>query len=244
MPREMSTPPPRPQLPPALLQAFVRARDKIRESTFSVSRAVTAWATATVPRALGRARDAVAKIPARAMQARKAEARTASPPAVTAPRDPKAKASALRRNVAIAVALTVVVLVAAGAFVALRPPPTPVVTFGTASIDATPWATVTAIVSDDGLSQPLPEDPSTPLSLRLPVGSYRITLVGPQSATQELRVTILDGTTATVPTTAFGVMSAEDYFKPYLESRPQGEASDTVGATEPAATSAAVEASR
>jgi hypothetical protein len=106
---------------------------------------------------------------------------------------------------------------------------------GTVSIDAVPWATVTAIVSEDGTPQPIPAEASTPMSLDLPVGSYRITLAGPppESASKEVSVTVEDGKAGRVSDVRFTSLTAEDYFKPYLAPSPEEAPSDTQGAASP-----------
>jgi hypothetical protein len=60
-------------------------------------------------------------------------------------------------------------------------------------IDASPWAAIRSITSERGESQELPGDATTPLTLPLTPGSYRISLVGPPPASEardvSLRVT-------------------------------------------------------
>ena len=90
--------------------------------------------------------------------------------------------------------------------------------YGTVSVDALPWARVEDIVRTDGTRQPIPDDASTPLSLRLPPGEYRITLAGPSadSETRELPVTVTGGQDVRLDGGRFSTPTVEEYFEPYL----------------------------
>ena len=121
------------------------------------------------------------------------------------------------RIVIAAVAGAVVVAAVAAAALALRPGVVPI---GTVAIDAVPWATVTRIEAEDGTPQGLPAEASTPLSLTLPVGTYRITLTGPPPDLASRVVTVqvqADGTVTPAPE-RFRTMTLEEYFDPYLTS--------------------------
>jgi hypothetical protein len=98
------------------------------------------------------------------------------------------------------------------------PPSAAPVRVGSVRIDATPWAMVAAIATEGGSPRPLPENPSTPLDLQLPVGRYRITLVGPppQAATHTMTVVIEGDTVAVAPPVQFPALSVDEYFSAYL----------------------------
>jgi hypothetical protein len=99
--------------------------------------------------------------------------------------------------------------------VALKPGPVPT---GAVAIDAVPFATVTRIEAEDGTTQPLPAQASTPLMLTLPVGTHRITLVGPAPDSESRVVTVqvqVDGTVTPSPE-RFRTMTLDEYFEQYL----------------------------
>jgi hypothetical protein len=134
------------------------------------------------------------------------------------------------------------VAIGVSAFVFLTPAPAaPAPAYGTVTVDALPWATVVSIVGQNGTNHPLPEQASTPLSLRLPIGAYRITLSGPppESVTRESTVTITEGQEALVDGGRFATLTAESYFAPYLaggSDRPDASGSapvETVSARAP-----------
>jgi tetratricopeptide (TPR) repeat protein len=118
-------------------------------------------------------------------------------------------------------AMILVLAITVSAFVfmqpssAAAPPPN-----GTLRVDARPWATVVAVVGPDGTRQPLPDDASTPLSIRLPKGVYRITLAGPSpdSTTRELTATIVEAKETAVDGGRFATVTADAYFEPYLSA--------------------------
>jgi hypothetical protein len=89
---------------------------------------------------------------------------------------------------------------------------------GTVILDAVPWATVSAVVSEDGEPQPLPSPASTPLALALPAGDYEVVFVGPPPDSQEQRVSVhVDAETAVaIPIVRFRAVTPEEYFEPYL----------------------------
>jgi tetratricopeptide (TPR) repeat protein len=114
--------------------------------------------------------------------------------------------------------LAVAALIVAVVMWPRQAPVAPPVKTGTVTIDATPWATVTAIVASDGSSHVLPPDSVTPLSLELPPGTYRVTLTGPppDCKSEEVRVTVEEGRTSTSSELRFTPLTAEAYFEPYL----------------------------
>jgi hypothetical protein len=107
---------------------------------------------------------------------------------------------------------------------------------GSVVIDAAPWGTISAIETESGDAVDLPPSPSTPLSLTLPPGTYRVTLTGPPPESQTERITVQvqqDGTTE-APFVRFRMLTAEDYFQPYLAG-PAAPTSDSgVAPDEPA----------
>ena len=89
---------------------------------------------------------------------------------------------------------------------------------GVLVIDAVPWATITAIRSDDGEQQPLPTPASTPLTLTLPAGNYQVVVTGPppESAPQQITVQVEPNGATVAPTIRFRTLTPEEYFEPYL----------------------------
>jgi tetratricopeptide (TPR) repeat protein len=126
----------------------------------------------------------------------------------------------------------VLVAVVAAAVVAVMSRPVPT---GVLAIDAVPWATITRIEAEDGTVQPLPAETSTPLTLTLPRGMYRITLAGPPPQQESRVVTVqVDAQgTATPAPERFTTITIEDYFEQYLVS----STSETADGTPESATS-------
>jgi hypothetical protein len=117
-----------------------------------------------------------------------------------------------------ALAVVVVAVVAAGLMLAPRSVPLT----GTAIIDAVPWANVTGIEAEDGTRPALPSAASTPLSIALPAGTYRVRLVGPPPEAESRLITVqvqANGMTST-PVERFRMLTPEEYFEPYLASVP------------------------
>jgi serine/threonine-protein kinase len=125
-------------------------------------------------------------------------------------------------------------LVVAAAIVATRIAAVPPA--GTLVIDALPWGTVSAIEMQNGERVPLPSPASTPLLISLPGGTYQVTVTGPppESQTQRLTVRVDSNASNVAPPVRFRVMSAEDYFEPYLAAPSSAEStaplSDAAGA--------------
>jgi hypothetical protein len=137
-----------------------------------------------------------------------------------------------------------VVLVAAIALavVALRPG---VVPTGSVALDAVPWATVTRIEAEDGTPQALPAQTSTPVSLTLPPGTYRITLAGPPPNLEARVVTVqvqADGTAAPA-LERFRTLTLDEYFEQYLASATPDAAGSEDAIASPAATDPAAPSS-
>jgi hypothetical protein len=107
----------------------------------------------------------------------------------------------------------------------MRRPPA-VVEVSTLVIDALPWARVTAVVGEDGRPVSLPQMASTPLSLSLPLGAYRVSLEGPPPAseTRQLQVQVEAGRVIVAPIQQFPLVTAEDYFERYITSSTPSEA--------------------
>jgi hypothetical protein len=91
---------------------------------------------------------------------------------------------------------------------------------GSVVLDAVPWADVTAIEAADGSHPQLPSPASTPMSLSLPAGTYRVRLVGPPPELESRLITVdvQAGGVSSVPTQKFRMLTPEDYFEPYLAS--------------------------
>lgn len=82
---------------------------------------------------------------------------------------------------------------------------------GTLSVDALPWAELTAIRRSDGSVVSLPDQRTTPLTLSLPEGQYTLTLDNADGSPQEISARITRQQTARV-TADFKTISADDYF--------------------------------
>jgi hypothetical protein len=96
---------------------------------------------------------------------------------------------------------------------AVEPPPPEPPPTGAVIVQALHWGRITEIADSDGFVQELPELYQTPVLLRLPPGSYRITLENPGSdepSACEVEVTVDDTAACEV---RFGDASALDYFK-------------------------------
>ena len=127
-----------------------------------------------------------------------------------------------KRALALGSAAGVLVLIAAGVLL-LTGGPAP---GGTLVVDAVPWASITAIESEDGERVALPSPAATPLSIPLPVGSYRILLAGPPPESQSREITVrVDAGVATVaPPVRFRAVTPEEYFEQYLAAPAAGPA--------------------
>ena len=141
----------------------------------------------------------------------------------------------------VAVVAALVAVVAAARLLTGGP-----VTTASVVIDAIPWGTVTAIEGEDGEPQPLPPDPSTPLSLTLASGTYRVTVAGPppESRSEQVSVRVETGVPVVAPLVRFRVVTPEEYFAPYLVSPSNPTTSETGRAApdEPAAAEASAPA--
>ena len=175
-------------------------------------------ATVTVPRHVDRTRVLAAAWGGRAVEAMRAAARAVqnqgrlTPHAANSARVWWMAAGLLVAGVAVAIAVSAWP----------TPPAVAPVALGTLTVDAVPWATVTAIVGSDGAARELPPSASTPMSLQLPPGTYRITLTGPATAaSQEVTVRVTEGQSVTAPEVRFPGMTVEAYFEPYLAARPE-----------------------
>jgi tetratricopeptide (TPR) repeat protein len=98
----------------------------------------------------------------------------------------------------------------------LRPPA--VIPTGTLVIEAVPWATITGIENEDGTAPAVPAGASTPLSLDLPVGTYRVRVTGPppESEARVITVAVGENAVAAAPVERFRVITPEEYFEQYL----------------------------
>jgi hypothetical protein len=83
---------------------------------------------------------------------------------------------------------------------------------GTFLLSATPWAEVTEIVDADGVSQPLPPIPFTPIRLQLPKGEYQVTLRHPAAA-EEQTVTLAIGGDTNRQTVVLEAADSAAYFR-------------------------------
>jgi hypothetical protein len=96
--------------------------------------------------------------------------------------------------------------------------PNTAVPSGLLVIDAVPWGVVTSIQREGATTVPVPPSTSTPFSISLPPGDYRIVLTGPgpESRQTEVRAAVTSQTTTIAPTTQFQALTADQYFEPYL----------------------------
>jgi serine/threonine protein kinase len=81
-------------------------------------------------------------------------------------------------------------------------------------IDAQPWAEVSRLVNDKGEEIALPQNPYTPLPLKLPPGRYLATLQRPSALDSQRCEALVSETTAGVCKPEIGdVIEANDYFR-------------------------------
>lgn len=124
----------------------------------------------------------------------------------------------MSRNERLVAAAVAIVIAAVGLPVLtanfLRPAPPG----GIVVIDAVPWARVESIIAEDGSRVALAAGATTPLSVNLPAGAYRIVLVGPPPAgeSRELRVRIDGQQTLIAPLEQFSSLTPDEYFDRYL----------------------------
>jgi hypothetical protein len=85
-------------------------------------------------------------------------------------------------------------------------------------IDAVPWAHIDELTDASGRSIAMP-DPSTPLSIQVPVGTYKLVLTGPAGDEhRDLTVTVTstDGPQL-APVVTFAGMRIDDYFREVMK---------------------------
>jgi hypothetical protein len=113
-----------------------------------------------------------------------------------------------------AAAVLLALVAIAGVMLIPRPAPP----MGTMMIEAVPWANITGIEAADGTRPALPSTASTPMSLSLPVGTYRVRLIGPppESESRLVTVQVNAGVVTTVPGGRFRTLTPEEYFEQYL----------------------------
>ena len=81
-------------------------------------------------------------------------------------------------------------------------------------IDAQPWAEVSRLVNDKGEEIELPQNPYTPLPLKLPPGRYLATLQNPSAPDSRRCEALVSETTAGICEPEIGdVIEASDYFR-------------------------------
>jgi tetratricopeptide (TPR) repeat protein len=121
-----------------------------------------------------------------------------------------------QKQIAVGAGAGALVVIAAVIAFMMRPPT--VVPMGMLVVDAVPWATVTAIEREDGTPQAVPEQASTPFSLSVPAGTYRVRVAGPppESETRLLMITVGENAVAAAPTERFLEITPEQYFEQYL----------------------------
>jgi eukaryotic-like serine/threonine-protein kinase len=121
-----------------------------------------------------------------------------------------------RRTLSI-VAIGVGVVVAAVIGFTLMSGPAPT---GSVVIDAAPWGSITAIEPESGSPVTLPSSASTPFSVTLPTGTYRVVVVGPppESQTERITVQVEKGVSTVVPLIRFRALTPEEYFEEYLSA--------------------------
>jgi hypothetical protein len=130
----------------------------------------------------------------------------------------------MSRNERLVAAAVVIVIAAVGLPVLtanfLRPASPP---SGVLVIDAVPWARITSIVAEDGSRVAVAADATTPLSLDVPAGAYRVVLIGPPPSeeSRELRVRIGERQTLIAPIERFSSLTPDEYFDRYLSVQDQ-----------------------
>ena len=131
--------------------------------------------------------------------------------------------AAPKKQKQIAVGAVAGVVLVTAAVVAFMMRPAPVVPMGTLVIDAVPWASVTAIEREDGTPHALPAQASTPFSVDVPAGTYRVRVAGPppESEARLLRVTVAENGVAAAPVERFTEITPEQYFEQYLAAPAQ-----------------------
>jgi tetratricopeptide (TPR) repeat protein len=100
--------------------------------------------------------------------------------------------------------------------------PAAAVPTGTLVIDAIPWAQIVDIQGEDGKFAAVPLPASTPMSLDLPAGTYRVRIAGPPptSTQRTLTVQVHGNGIASAPIETFTVLTPEEYFLPYVTAPP------------------------
>ena len=137
-----------------------------------------------------------------------------------------------QKQIAAGVLAGLVIVVGVALAIVMRP--VPVVPMGVLVIDAVPWATISRIERADGTEQPLPAQASTPLSLRVPAGTYRIRVASPTgSDSRLLTVTVGADGVAAAPVERFGEMTPENYFDQYLAAQTPDPGAETPSDTQP-----------
>jgi serine/threonine protein kinase len=95
------------------------------------------------------------------------------------------------------------------------------------ALDARPWGTVTRVVDDQGVAATLPRDRRTPLSLVLPARAWRITLVGPDGASERTCTIDLSqsavGSGSHICRVAFGRVDVEAFLRDFRGARREGQ---------------------
>jgi serine/threonine-protein kinase PpkA len=85
---------------------------------------------------------------------------------------------------------------------------------GVLVLNAQPWAMVESVIDQaSGQAVPLPADPSTPLRLTLPPGTYRVTFRHPEIAKPVPRVVTLPPNAVQTASAGFQGLSASDYLR-------------------------------
>jgi len=202
-----------------------RAWASAQRQVAQAGQAMHAFSMVTLPRAFSRVATSASAVIARLSVPKRQQVPVPAVKTAGSPRGTSHRAlTAWAAGGAVVVALGLV-----SAYVFRSEPAVPPVLRGSVSIDAFPWATVVAIVAQDGTPQALPEPASTPLSLQLPVGVYRITLEAPAgaAATREFSITVEDGKEARLQDVRFDPLSAEAYFERYLSAVPDAASSGT-----------------
>jgi hypothetical protein len=122
-----------------------------------------------------------------------------------------------RRMLVAGVALAVLAIALAGMSVwrGASVPPS-----GTLVIEAVPWAMVTSIENEAGDAFAVEGEGSTPLTLSLPAGRYRIVLTGPppESRRTDVQTTVTANAIVLSPPATFQTITPEQYFEAYLEA--------------------------
>lgn len=125
--------------------------------------------------------------------------------------------SSKRQRMMVAGVLAAGLLITIAVAAWLLRPPAATAAPGQLVIEAIPWARVVAIRGADGANMLAGPD-VTPMSQRVPAGSYTVELVGPSGERRSVTMQVTANGMAVAPATSFEVKSSQQYFDQYFGS--------------------------